>query len=321
MTSCRVSRRAFTLIELLVVIAIIAVLIGLLLPAIQAVRQAAARLQCANHLKQIALAAHHSHLDHERFPAGVAGPPSNAPVLVLLLPYLEQQNRHVLFDQSSDTGTSPTSAAGRAGKIAVFLCPSDPAAAPLVEGGNTIGGTNYAGNLGAHAWWANLDGTTAGIFGKGWTVRLTDILDGTGNTALFAEFIRGPNMGIGFTFGDLPEGQWDGYAGADLTGEVCQAPGHIPFYWLDRCGMRGLNFAGGSLWMSLYTHTVPPNWPGTECVRETSLDRGHFAARSFHRGGVNVARADGSVAFLHDSMSMATWRALGTRAGGEVTGE
>src|SRR5262249_6144811 len=240
---------------------IIAVLIGLLLPAVQAIREAAARMQCTNHLKQIALAAHHYHNDYQRFPPGVALPPSNAPALVALLPYLEQQNRHALFDPGADTGTSPTSAGGRAGQISLFLCPSDPSQGALTEGGGPVARTNYAGNLGAHAWWSNTDGTTAGVFGRGWTIRLTDITDGTSNTALFAEVIRGAHPGDGpATYGDLPEKLWDGYPGADLTGEVCQAPGYILIFWLDRCATRGLNMAQGVLWMTLYTHTTPPGW-------------------------------------------------------------
>jgi prepilin-type N-terminal cleavage/methylation domain-containing protein len=312
-------RRGFTLIELLVVIAIIAVLIGLLLPAVQKVREAAARIKCANNLKQIGLAAHQYHLDHERLPPGVSATPARAPALVWLLPYLEQQNRYLLFNQGQDTGTAPINAAGRSGDVGIFLCPSDPSGGMLAEGGGTIGRTNYLGNLGAHAWWANPDPATAGVFGYNSAVRLTDITDGTSNTALFAEVARGANPSDNLaTFGELPQGQWDSYPNADRTGDVCGAPGHILIFFLVRCHTRGLNYALGWPWQALYTHTVPPNWAGTDCLRMGGLDRGHLAARSYHSDGINLGRADGSVSFVTSGIGLDVWRALGTRGGGEI---
>jgi prepilin-type processing-associated H-X9-DG protein len=80
----------------------------------------------------------------------------------------------------------------------------------------------------------------------------------------------------------------------------------------------GLQYYRGLLWTAFYTHTVPPNYSGRDCVRSVGLDRGHLASRSYHSGGVMVGRADGSVTFVRDSVNAALWRAFGTHSGGET---
>src|SRR5262249_39593936 len=156
----------------------IAILLGLLLPGVQKVREAAARVTCQNNLKQIGLAAHNYHDGMGQFPAGSTVAPSHASALGQLLPYIEQANRYKQFDFTQNVNTGAGNAAARVQDLKVFLCPSDPSTASfsVSSGGGGGGGdgggvteqaagrSNYFGNMGAHAWWRNNDVNTAGIF-------------------------------------------------------------------------------------------------------------------------------------------------------------
>src|SRR5436305_7352248 len=160
----RGERRGFTLIELLVVIAIIGVLIGLLLPAVQKVREAANRMSCQNNLKQLGLAAHNYESTNGFLPPGSANIPPNsdsaASILALILPYMEQSNLYDRFDLSQDVNLSATNYAARVQEVRSYLCPSDPQQGSKDQPGSTppglpkavpSGRNNYMGNIGTTA--------------------------------------------------------------------------------------------------------------------------------------------------------------------------
>jgi prepilin-type N-terminal cleavage/methylation domain-containing protein/prepilin-type processing-associated H-X9-DG protein len=346
-------RYAFTLIELLVVIAIIGVLIALLLPAVQKVREAANRAKCANNLKQMGLAVHNYESAFGTLPPG-AGPlpthdmdwanDSRASVQALILPYIEQSNKYNQFDFTYEINNDAHNLQARSQDIAIYLCPSDPSTAAFeVEPGAPAppGRSNYFGNVGANAYSGNLDSATAGLFnfesnykvhlknGQLISVRIADIIDGTSNTAMFAEVKRSNAA----TFDKPRVDLWDaiefrfspfGSPPADLVPPMtCNNPmGNALRY-------TGLKYYRNLMTTSVYTHTMTPNSTGGDCIDLTPRNSpppgdggaaylaAHIAARSYHNGGVNVCFADGSVRFIQDGIDLTTWRALGTRSGGE----
>jgi prepilin-type N-terminal cleavage/methylation domain-containing protein/prepilin-type processing-associated H-X9-DG protein len=317
-------RSAFTLIELLVVIAIIAILIGLLLPAVQKVREAAARIQCENNLKQLGLAMHGYHDANHAFPSGYLNQTSprypNVPgflfrwsALAQITPYVEQSNLHDSLDLTiplySDVAGDvfPVNQFGVAQKVPIFLCPSDRATA--ADAG--FGPTNYVACLGSGAGGGTRTASD-GVFYNNSQTRMGDVADGLSNTALMSEQVLGP--------GGPPiasAAQVDvrlHYASLRLHQPVSDAACQAASLWMTD---RGARWADGEVQYGLYDHHYPPNAPQWDCV---AIEYSWKPARSRHAGGVNLLLGDGSVRFVSQGVDPATWRALGSMAGGEVPG-
>ncbi|MBY0231850.1 MAG: DUF1559 domain-containing protein [Gemmataceae bacterium] len=290
-------RRAFTLVELLVVIAIIGILMGLLLSAVQAVRQAAARASCLNNLKQIGLALHSYHDANGGLPAGCSPQDgsSGQPYLSWLariLPHLEQEALYkqslVAFSSDPDIYSLPHFPVWER-KIALYRCPADPLAQRLIQGnlnGRRTAFTSYLGITGTD--FSKEDG----LFFLGSATRFAEITDGLSNTLAVGER---PSSADGTL------GSWYGGFGQDLDGS---ANSHL--------GVREFNtYPGGQ-------YNNCPNGPYRYQRGSPPSLCDAFRYWSFHKGGSNWLFADGSVRFLAYSAD-SILPDLATRAGGEAT--
>ena len=323
-------RAAFTLIELLVVISIIAVLIGLLLPAVQKVREAASRMKCQSNLKQIALAAHAYHDAHERFPGASLTGSRFSTLFVELLPFIEQSPLY----QQWDFTTPATNSAGstpRAGiVIPMYVCPTH----PLRHGGSSPAFSTYGGNGGSVVYpaaRATVDGMfhTTGSGSEPYSgqggVKMVGVSDGTSNTILFGERVIGDTALDSYL--NAPAGVITPAPDPPLQSTAAYAVWAPPPGKNAAAGLlsaeAGINYRRVESWspppppLPGYPPTPPPPVPWTN-----SLDVAWWARLgaygSFHADGVNVAMADGSVRFLRDSTAPQTLHALSTRSGNDV---
>jgi prepilin-type N-terminal cleavage/methylation domain-containing protein/prepilin-type processing-associated H-X9-DG protein len=315
----------FTLIELLVVIAILGVLIGLLLPSIQRVRESAARTQCLNHLRQIGLALQNYNGALNRLPPQgtftVGSSFSGYSVHARLLPYLEQSNLAAQVDFNLGFAAQPEICRQR---IAVYRCPSDPNDRTRPDNGIEFYPTNYGFNIGT---WLAIDQQTGqvgdGVFGINQQLRLAEVRDGLSNTLAAADVKS-------FTPALLDGGQ----PAAPFTPPP-ETPAEV-IAWggtfdRDYCHTQ---WVSGRTLQSGMTTTFPPNTRMTLQREGQTFDvnftnarlgpntpRQGFrvvTARSYHSGGVNALLLDGSTRFVANTIAQSVWRSLGTRAGSEV---
>lgn len=326
--SARNRRAAFTLVELLVVIAIIGVLVSLLLPAVQAAREAARRMQCSNNMKQLGIALHNYHDTHNRFPPqaiyGPGAPPYTMPShhtwVVMILPFMEQQplydniNKNApIFPQILPNGQPVV-----AQQVASLRCPSDAGRRDVAQTGG-LAVTNYAGSEGYHWWSTAVVGNSApwnlgvdpiirtadlsGVFTILQTRTMADIADGTSNTIFLGETDSMGHGGGPFN----TTGTGLRRVGTPVFRTALVSTPHAGWHGNEGGAANTVGPDGGpqtgGMWFRNHSFTptyltawgINTEWPGTS---------------SYHPGGIMAGFGDGSVSFIQENIAWQTYLKL-----------
>jgi prepilin-type N-terminal cleavage/methylation domain-containing protein len=325
--------QGFTLVELLVVIAIIGILVALLLPAVQAAREAARRMECSNRLKQLGLALYNYESTYKVYPVGTINGSANpndpngrngggavgigAPWICMMLPYLEQPGLYENYMLVVKTKPEVVDWFGNAAFAANPIgnqhfksmdCPSHPVVLEQLDNGTGmehLARGNYAacyGN-GGYGQIYTKDAARGGMFGNHHSLGVNDMLDGTSNTLAFGELKHRLPSGTGPSFEDT-RGTWAyGVMGANI--------------FSTRTGPN--TSVRDQIWGCRTFPNPPVKMP---CVQSgTPYEELHAALRGYHPGGVQACIGDGAVRFFSDTIDLQVWQALGSRGGGEAIGD
>jgi len=335
MKQAKSNRDGFTLVELLVVIAIIGILIALLLPAVQAAREAARRSQCTNNLKQLGLALHNYHDTFKTFPrynhlASVSGASDGYAysVQIKIMPYIEQGSLYDEIKSISDdfyrNVNSPVDGTVQGMRLSAFVCPSDE---PYPDTGRP-GNCNYPVCAGSNVGWGIGLVRQNGVFRFRTATPIAAIYDGTSNTIMIGEHLTGDNdNGTYRAETDVVRAlAWSAnestYQGPIPASEVNTAGAACDASPSNHSSAAGLRWTRGMFAYTVFNTLAPPNWQYPACLYSSCGGShgncsGIYPARSRHPGGVNHTLADASVRFISETVDLEVYHGLGSRNGKE----